>query len=150
MNPFYYIKELRDTTESLLKAVKDTTAYMTAEQHYKEMLNMLDLLSTEMQEAEYHYEVESVKHHVKVFDEMTVLQKELTEDVLIFQPIAIGEAELSAIDMQSLAEVLTKLRDDGMIKENILLLPPNINVFRAKLAKGKDDKEEFEEELPFN
>lgn len=150
MNPFYYIEELKETIKNQLASVAKTPTRISAEQHYQEMLNMLDLLSTEMQEAEYNYEVESVKHQVKIFDELTVLQKELTDDVLIFQPIAIGESELSAIDMQSLAEVLTKLRDDGMIKENILLLPPNINVFRAKLAKGKDDKEEFEEELPFN
>ena len=99
---------------------------------------MLQVLETEMQEAEYNYQVVSTDFTVKTFGELTVLQKELNENVLIFQPVVTDE-ELSAIDMQSLADVLKKLRDSGQIKENMILLPPNINVFRAKLARPDDE-----------
>lgn len=142
MNPFYYIQEMKQTLEAKKQEVAGTPTRISAEQHYQEMLNMLNILDMEMQEAEYHYQVEAVDHSVRTFDELTVLQKELTEEVIIFQPIAIGEAELSAVDMQSLAEVLTQLRDNGTIKENMLLLPPNINVFRAKLAPLNAEDEE--------
>ncbi len=145
MNPFYYIQEMRETLEAKKKEVEGTPTRLSAEQHYQEMLNMLDILNTEMQEAEYNYEVETIDHKVTTFGEMTVLQKQLTDDVLIFQPIAIGEAELSAVDMQSLADVLRQMRDNGAIKETMLLLPPNINVFRARLAPLEVSDEEDEE-----
>ena len=139
MNPFERIDELGRAIMAEVKNAGINNNYqgstITQAEHYKEMLNMLALLKKEMAEAEYNYQVESVNHEVKIFEELTVLQKELNDDVIIFQPIAIGEEELSAIDMQSLADVLKTLRDSGEIKENILLLPPNINVFRAKLEK---------------
>lgn len=139
MNPFEHINELKQFIMTEVKNAGINKNYLGKDiseaEHYKQMLNMLNILENDMAEAEYNYQVESINHEVKVFNELTVLQKELNEDVIIFQPIAVGETELSAIDMQSLADVLTKLRDSGEIKENILLLPPNINVFKAKLAK---------------
>ena len=75
---------------------------------------------------------------VKTFDEYIVLQRQLNEDIIIFQPTT---SDISSIDMCSLADILTKLRDSGQVKENIVLLPPDINVFRAKLSRPKDNED---------
>lgn len=99
---------------------------------------MLNILEEEMKDAEYHYQVESVDNTIRTFEELTVLQKELNDDVIIFQPVVAAD-EFTAADMQSLADVLTHLRDTGQIKENMILLPPNINVFRAVLAEPSDE-----------
>lgn len=141
MNPFERIAEMKKffKTEIIEKDIKPTDM-ISQKEHYARMINMLNILSEEMKEAEYNYQVKSVDNKVTTFDNLTVLQKDLNDDIIIFQPIAIGEQELSAIDMQSLADVLTKLRDSGTIKENIVLLPPNINVFRAKLAPAITDE----------
>jgi hypothetical protein len=139
MNPFEYIKELKQTIVSEAKEVgvsKDNDGpTMTAKEHYIRTLNLLSLLETSLKDAEYNYEIESIHNTIKTFEEYTVFQEELNDDVIIFQPIAVTDNELSSIDMNSLADILTKLRDSGEIKENILLLPPDINVFRAKLSK---------------
>lgn len=147
MNPFERIEEMRQIlkTEVVSNNIQPTDT-ITQIEHYKRMMGMLDVLEAELKDAEYNYEIESVDYEVKTFDEMTVLQKELTEDVLIFQPIAIGEAELSAVDMHSLADVLTKMRDNGQIQANMLLLPPNINVFRAKLTLPNKDADDISSE----
>ena len=109
-------------------------------------MNMLNVLEQEMEHAEYNYQVTGVNYKdILTFGELTVMQKELSEEVLIFQPIAVGEAELSAVDMQSLADVLTKLRNNGTISQNMLLLPPNINIFKAVLKRPEDKEDESEE-----
>lgn len=146
MNAFEYIDEMIEVIERTREDKAHDKSMLTLNGHYNEMINMLSTLRTEMEHAEYNYQVESIKHKIETFDEMVVLQKDLSSDVLIFQPIAIGEAELSAVDMQSLADVLKQLHDNGTIKENIILLPPNINVFRAKLALPKTTEEEVEDE----
>ena len=135
MNPFECIKEMKKTLgfEIQQKNIKENDT-ISQKEHYTRMLNMLDILEKEIKDAEYNYEVESIKHEVKVFDDTTVLQKQLNDDVIIFQPIAIDDADLYNIDMYSLADVLRQLHDSGKIKEDMLILPPNINVFRAKLA----------------
>lgn len=118
---------------------------ITVKEHYDYIYKMLLLLERDLKDAEYNYQVESLNHKVKTFEELTVLEKELNDDVIIFQPV-VGEDEITALDMNSLADVLKKLRDDGQIKENILLLPPNINVFRAVLAvPSEEDKDEEED-----
>lgn len=144
MNPFERINEMKQAIEAEVKSkgLEEMQGLFTAKEHYGRMFNMLSILEKDLKDAEYHYEVESVNYKIKTFEEMTVLQKDLNEDVIIFQPIAIGEEELSAIDMQSLSDVLVQLRDAGQIKENMILLPPNINVFRAKLAEPKENTED--------
>lgn len=145
MNPFERIEEMRQTlkAEVINNGIKGSDCITQAE-HYKRMLGMLNILEEEMKDAEYHYQVESVNHTIKTFEELTVLQRQLNEDVIIFQPV-VAQDEFSAVDMQSLAEVLTRLRDSGQIEENIILLPPNINVFKAVLAKpSEEDSDEFD------
>ena len=139
MNPFERIEEMRQALKAEIKNNNiKSDDYIKQIEHYKRMVGMLNILEEEMKEAEYNYQIESIDSKVKVFDELTVLQQELNDNVIIFQPVAVNDVELSAIDMQSLADILTKLRDSGEIKENIILLPPNINVFKAKLAKNEE------------
>ena len=141
MNPFEYIKELKQvvTTNATNPDNKDKT--ISYEEHCSGLMNMLNVLESEMEQAEYNYQVTGVNYQeVITFGELTVMQKELSNEVLIFQPIAVGEAELSAVDMQSLADVLKKLRDNGTITQNMLLLPPNINIFKAVLKQPEKDK----------
>lgn len=143
MNPFDCISDMEQTLRNEVrdKGIKSDDT-ITMREHYNRMLNMLGILKEQLEDAEYNYQVSGVNYSdIMTFGELTVMKKELNDEVIIFQPIAVGEAELSAVDMQSLSEVLTKLRDDGIIKQNMLLLPPNINIFKAVLKKP--DNEEF-------
>lgn len=144
MNTFDYLDEMIQTIQGKKDAAGDTDR-MSAKQHYQEMLNMLDILKTEMEMAEYNYVVESLQNEVHTFGEYTVLQKNLNDDLILIQPIALGEAELSAVDMQSLCDILKQSRDKGLIKENIIVLPPNINVFKAKLVSPTQSEDEDDE-----
>lgn len=137
MNPFEQIEELRQTLkiEAVNKGIENEEKVFSIKEHYGHMINMLNVLEKELENAEYNYQVECVNQTIKTFGELTVFQKDLNDDVIIFQPIALGEDELASIDMQSLADVLLQLKNTDQIKENMLILPPNINVFRAKLAR---------------
>jgi hypothetical protein len=135
MNPFERIEEMKEILKSevINNGIKGSDTITQAE-HYKRMLGMLSILEEELEQAEYNYQVESINREVKTFDEQAVLYSQLNEDVVIFQPVQTNE-EYTMVDLQSLADVLRKLHDSGQIKENIILLPPDINVFRAVLAK---------------
>ena len=135
MNPFERIEEMKQILKAEVKnnGIKGSDVITQAE-HYKRMLGMLSILQEELKQAQYHYQIESIKNEIKTFDELTVLHYQLNEDVVIFQPVATTN-EISAIDMQSLADVLTQLRNNGQIKENIIVLPPDINIFRAVLSQ---------------
>lgn len=148
MNPFEYIKEMKDAiiAEMKNKDLVENEGLFTAAEHYNRMLNMLSILEEEMKGAEYNYEVESINHSIKTFDEFTVLQKQLSDDVIIFQPVASNNDEITCVDMQSLADILRQVHDNGQIKENIILLPPNVNTFRAKLASSSSDNNNEDEE----
>ena len=142
MNPFERIEEMRQVLKSevISKEIKGSD-YISQAHHYQRMMNMLNILEEELKNAEYNYQIKSIDNEVKTFGEFAVLQSQLNEEVIIFQPVA--TEEITMIDMQSLADVLKKLRDDGQIKENIILLPPNINVFRAVLSQNSC--EDFDE-----
>ena len=143
MNPFEHINDMRKHFET--KKAEDTLSQrITLEEHYDSFLQFLDVLELAMQDAEYNYEVQTVDQEIHTLKEMHVLQKHLSDDVLIFQPIAIGEAELSAVDIQSMADVLKQMRDSGKIKEDILIVPPNVNIFRAKLVQKSWDEQEMD------
>ena len=138
MNPFEYINDMKQMlrTEVKEKGIQPNDT-ITQKEHYTRMLNMLNILEEELKNAEYNYQIESVNGEITTFDELAVNKSQLNDDVIIFQPSAVTE-DFSMIDMQSLADVLTKLRDDGQIKENIILLPPDIGVFKAKLTNNKE------------
>lgn len=135
MNPFERIEEMKQILKAEVKnnGIKGDDC-ITQLEHYKRMLGMLNILEGEMKDAEYNYQIEYVNGKIKTFEEFTVFQKELNENVIIFQPVTTSD-EFTTVDMQSLADILTRLRDSGQIQENILLLPPNINVFKAVLSE---------------
>ena len=133
MNAFDYIQELKDTINN--KRQNDTNTNISIEQHYNEILNILDILKIELEQVEYNYELETIDCNIKTFDEYTVTEKQLNENVILFQPLTIDEFDLSEIDLQSLTSILQKLKDKDLIKEDIIIIPPNINIFRAKLVK---------------
>ena len=151
MNPFDYIKEMKDTIKAEAKNAGINSNYLgkniSQAEHYEKMLNMLNVLEIEMQQAEYNYQIKTVEQKIKTFDEHVVIQKRLNEDVLIFQPVG-SEDEIRAVDMQSLADVLRRLHDTDVVKETMLLLPPSVNVFRAVLANGPNgtDDEDWDED----
>lgn len=138
MNPFEYINDMKQMlkTEVKEKGIQPNDT-ITQKEHYTRMLNMLNILEEELKSAEYNYQIESINGEITTFNELAVSKSQLNEDVIIFQPSAVTE-DFSMVDMQSLADVLTKLRDDGQIKENIILLPPDIGVFKAKLANNEE------------
>lgn len=133
MNAFDYIQELKDTINN--KKQNDTNTSISIEQHYNEILNILDILKIELEQVEYNYELETIDYNIKTFDEYTVMEKQLNENVIMFQPLTIDEFDLTEIDLQSLTNILQKLKDKDLIKEDIIIIPPNINIFRAKLVK---------------
>lgn len=137
MTPFEQINEMKDYIENQRKTT-DLSQEMTMETHLEAMSNFLDVLTASLENAEYCYDVQPVTQEMYTLKDYHIMRKKLNDDVIIFQPIAIGEAELSAIDMQSLSDVLRKLRETGKIQEDILIVPPNINIFRAKLAEGQE------------
>lgn len=130
MNAFDYINELK----SVIESSSDGNNVILKKDAYQMVLNVLNLLSGELQNAEYNYVVESIDGKVVTMDKFTMLQKQLSENVLIIQPIPLGE-ELTQADYESLREVLEKTHECSKMKEDILILPPGINVFKAKLAK---------------
>lgn len=140
MNPFDYIQEMKNTLHQQMDSENINKPGLTIplNTHLNEMLNMLSILEAELKNAEYNYVVESVDGEITTFDELAVFKKQLSEDVLIFQP-ALTSEEMSMVDMQSLADTLRHLHNNGLVQERILLLPPGINVFKAKLVDA--DKE---------
>lgn len=130
MNAFDYINEIKGVIESS----SDGNDVITKQEAYQMVLNTLNMLATELQDAEYNYVVETVDGEVTTFDNFTVLSKRLNDNVLIIQPVPLGE-ELVQADYESLRDVLEAAHQAGHIKENMVILPPNISVFKAKLAR---------------
>lgn len=130
MNILNYINEIKDVIE----ASTDGDDVIKKKDAYQMVLNTLQMLTTACEEAEYNYVVESIDGEVITFDNFVVFQKKLSDNVLIIQPIPLGE-ELVQADYESLREVLEAAHQAGQIKENMVILPPGINVFKAKLAK---------------
>lgn len=150
MNAFEYIQELKQVVVNNAKDPSNQNKQLSYKEYCSGLYNTLCVLEKELEMAEYNYEIESVNGEVTTFDEMSFLQKNLNDKVIIFQPVALTEEELTAIDMQSMADVLKKLHDNDIIKENMVIIPPNINIFRAKLAKptvnNNDDSNDNNEE----
>lgn len=139
MNAYEYIQELKQIVVNNAKDPSNQNKQITYKEHCTGLYNTLCVLEKELGMAEYNYEIETVDGKVMTFDETIFMEKQLNDEVVIFQPIGLTEEEITAIDMQSMADILRKLHDCDIIKENIVLLPPNVNVFRAKLAKPVDD-----------
>lgn len=134
MTPFERIEEMKNIINNQ-RDTCDLQQNMTLEKHFDAMSNFLDVLEKSLETAEYCYDIQPVEQDMHTLKDYHIMEKQLNDNVIIVQPIAIGEAELQAIDIESLADVLKTLKENGKIEEDILLLPPNVNVFRAVLAK---------------
>ena len=136
MNPYEYIDELKHNIENDMESLDDEHKRIFYKDHCKVMLNMLNLLRQELDMAEYNYEVESVKHDIVTFSEFTFDKQQLSDEVIILQPMLTNE-DIDQIDTESMQKVLQDVHDTGLVKENIVMMPPGINVFRARLARPK-------------
>lgn len=141
MSPFERIEEMKGILKAEIKnnGIKPDDV-ITQKEHYERMYSMLSILSEELKDAEYNYEIESIDQKIHTFEELAVTRRQLNDSILIFQPVA--TEDFAAKDMQSLADVLRHLKDSGEIKEDMILIPPDINVFRAKLVLPKKEIEE--------
>lgn len=147
MNAFEYIDELEGVIKKNI-GKEDQSKTITLEEHNKQMLNMLYILRTSMEEAEYVYEAKRIGHEdYMTFGEHTVLYSHLKDSLLLFQPMC-SDGSFNAVDMQSIAEVLGKLYEAGKIQEDMILLPPDVNVLRAVLRKPDTPDSHDEEDLP--
>lgn len=145
MNPFEKIEEMKQILANEIKSnnIKGSDTITQAE-HYKRMVNMLNILKEELKTAEYNYQTEMVNGNIKTFNEFTIVEKQLNDKILIFQPIA--TEDFRAADMQSLSDVLRRLKEDGQIKENIMILPPDVEILRAVLAVPLPEEESEDED----
>ena len=139
MNAYEYIQELKQVIVNNAKDPSNQDKQMTYKEHCLGLYSTLSVLEKELEMAEYNYQVETVDGEVMTFDEAAFMKKQLNDEVVIFQPVGLTEEEITAVDMESMADILRKLHDSNIIKENIVLLPPNVRIFRAKLAKPNDD-----------
>ena len=139
MNAYEYIQELKQVIVNNAKDPSNQDKQMTYKEHCLGLYSTLSVLEKELGMAEYNYQVETVDGEVMTFDEATFMKKQLNDEVVIFQPVGLTEEEITAVDMESMADILRKLHDSNIIKENIVLLPPNVRIFRAKLAKPDDN-----------
>ena len=150
MNAFEYIDEMINHVQKDHEKIRGDdpkgTHPIGYDEHCDILINMLNALKLEMEMAEYNYVIESIEGKVETFENFPVIQKNLNQDLILVQPVAIGEAELAAIDMQSLCDILKKSHDSGIIKENIIVLPPNISVFKAKLITNTKEEHTDNEE----
>ena len=139
MNAYEYIQELKQVIVNNAKDPSNQDKQMTYKEHCLGLYSTLSVLEKELGMAEYNYQIETVDGEVMTFDEATFMKKQLNDEVVIFQPVGLTEEEITAVDMESMADILRKLHDSNIIKENIILLPPNVRIFRAKLAKPDDN-----------
>lgn len=151
MNPFEKINELKEALQQEIQSsgVKPQDTIPCID-HYQRMFNLLALVEHELKDAEYNYVLSSLDGStIKTFDKVTIKQEELAPGLLLFSPLTVDDDELNSIDMNSLYEVLCKLKDDGTIKEDILVVPPYINTVRAKLAIPEEEiGSPFDEDSP--
>lgn len=153
MNPFERIKEYR---AALLLQIKDTLVRpkdtLTYEEHYKVLLTFLNLLESDLKTAEYEYVVEKIGKDgestmFETYKDMTLQATGIGENLLLFQPIFNDGKDIDNTDIDSLADALEALKGADRIKEDILIIPPGINVFKARLARPDDPSEnDFEDE----
>lgn len=151
MNPFEKIANMKATLLAEAKSnginLDDTISYR---EHYQKLLNLLSILELDLQTARYNYAVQRFQNQeIHVFDEMTVSSTQLKDDILLFQPVSNNGHEVTAVDMASLYDVLSQAYESGAIKQNMIVLPPDVNVFFAQLQQPikEDENNEMETEI---
>lgn len=86
----------------------------------------------ESEDSEYRFCAQRITGEVLVIDGLPVSKAQLDEDTYVFQLL---DDEATATDLESLADILKKMSDTGAIKGNVLLLPSDVIVTKAKLVK---------------
>lgn len=134
MTVFEKIAQMSDVLKGQTASVNlDTT--LTYREHYAQMINMLSILTEELRNAEYNYVVENLEndtHHT--FQELNLSASHLNENIILIQPCPENEMQMQMIDMKSLFDIACKMKKSGIVKEDIIFIPPWVNVLKAKLA----------------
>lgn len=141
-NPFDKINDMKNILQQEAAEVNpnDTITYR---EHFKRMLNMLSILLKDLETAGYNYVIENENDgQYHTFNELTLKAMNLTDDVIIVRPVAVDTMAFDQIDMESLYDVLAKMKNAGRIKEDIIVLPPNIEVLKARLARPETESDE--------
>lgn len=149
MNPFEKIANLKATLLAEAKSsgvnLDNTISYR---EHYQKLLSLLGILELDLQTARYNYAVQRFHNQeIHIFDEMTVSSTQLKDDILLFQPVSNNGQEVTAVDMASLYEVLRQAYESGAIKQNMIVLPPGVNVFYAQLERPVVEDDVNEDEM---
>ena len=134
-NPFDKINEMRNILYQEAAGVKpdDTITYR---EHFQKMLNMLSILLKELENAEYNYVIEDEERGTyHTFKELTLKAINLNDDIIVVRPVAIDSLAFDMIDMESLYNVLAEMKNSGKIKEDIIVIPPAVNMLKARLAR---------------
>lgn len=147
MNPFDRIREYR---AALLLQIKDTLVQpsdtLTYKEHYKTLLTFLKLLEEDLKNSEYEYVLKQYGGNNETgycqYDGMTIQSGMLSDNLLLFQPLFVDHTYSYSPDMESLIDALTALKEAGRFKEDVIVIPPGINIIRAKLAGSEDQEEE--------
>jgi len=136
MNVYQRIQELRQHIEKnqfIAQGIGNAdTPSVTPNELYEKMNIFLDMVEEDIKNIEYHFEIENLAGKVCVLDDYAFSQSQLNKDIYIFQPL---DENVTAVDMESLADMLKQLIDSDQLQGNVLLLPPSISVFKAKIAK---------------
>lgn len=149
MNPFKKLKEIKDMILANAKAAnKSLDDTLTYREHYNQIVSILNIIENELKNAEYNYKIESLKiSDIHVFGELTVKESELNDEILLFQPLSNNGELVTDADLQSLYDILLKMRDKNQITKNMIVIPQYMNVLKAVLAnEDEDDKENTSEE----
>lgn len=141
MSPFEKLNNLKDTLREKAKT-EDPNSTITKYEHYKEMLNLLQIIGEELKSAEYNYVIENTANgSYHTFGELTLESVQLTDNLIILKPVAVED--ISTIDMSSMVDVFAKLKEEGRIKEDIILMPPYVDILKAKLVvPGQENNDE--------
>lgn len=135
MDPFESLKILRQAfiDNTAMHNEEDTMTY----KEYKDtVLHMLDVLEHDLGDASYSYVMENINaDEIFDIDGYTVTQKQLADGLVVIQPALSDPGDMVMINMESLCDTIVAMKESGRIKEDIIIAPPFVNMFRAKLAK---------------
>lgn len=134
MTPYEHIDQLRAILE---KDTGNDDKTITVKEHRERMQTFLNLIQSSLESAEYVFESEAIDTEIVTFESYTMTKRQLNDEVIIFQPVAVsGKDFIATADMQSIAGVIQDLVDHDLIQEKVILLAPNVNVFRAKISNA--------------
>ena len=130
MNLYTRLEELRQSIA--YNRDNPSQAINSQQDLYNTMDKFLDLIEMDIKDVEYNFVIENVDGGVRVFDGAALTETQLNEDICLFQIL-----DEENVDIESLSDILKQLVDANKIQGNVLLIPPNISVFKAKIAKSE-------------